>query len=297
VASALPEASPSVSLVADARAEAWASLANARRVTGDLVAAEEAWREADTFLAEGTGEPLLEARFCALKGSLRLAQRRTAEAIRLFRSACRLYRRVGDPHLAARTLISLGQAYEQAGRLGAAIRAACQGGRQLDPGREPELRLAAVHNLIHYLGEAGYPREALSLLREAAPLYRIHGGQMIALRMRWVESRLSRSLGNEVEALAELEEVRREFAARGMAFDAAQVALELAAAHAAAGRHEEVERLASELYPVFLSRGIPDEALVTLSLFLQAVERREATAEWVSGLALRLAELGPPHLR
>jgi tetratricopeptide (TPR) repeat protein len=292
LAEALPDASPSASLVADARAEAWACLANALRVVGDLPAAEDAWRTADAYLEEGTAEPLIEARLRVLKSSLRLTQGRTAEAIRLLRRSYRAYRRLGDPHLAARTLISLARAYEREGRLPAAIRAVYLGGRQLDAGREPDLLLVAVHNLIHYLGEAECSWEALTLLREAEPLYRLLGGRVISLRMRWMESRLLLSVGHPAEALATLGKVRQSFLDLGMTFDAALAALELATTHAAAGRHEEVARLAEEMYPIFISRGISDEALATLSLFVQAAERREATAELLARLCRRLEKLG-----
>lgn len=289
VAEALPEGSPSATLVADARAEAWACLANALRVMGDLRATEEAWATAERHLERGTGEPLIEARLAVLRAALRLTQGRTPEAVRLLRRAHRTYRRLGEPHLAARTLISLAAAYEKAGRLPAAIRAVYLGGRGLDPGREPELRLGAVHNLILYLHEAGYCWEALALLREAAPLYRLRAGHVRILRMRWLESRLLAGVGREGEAVETLEEVRRGFLAIGMGFDAALAALELAASHAGADRHEEVARLAAETYPVFLAEGIGGEALATLSLWLQAVERREATAECLARLGQRLA--------
>ena len=290
VAEALPEAWPSATLVADARADAWAGLANALRVMGELTAAEDAWSTADPYLEAGTGEPLIAARFASLKGSLRLTQGRTREAIRFYRRAYRTYRRLGDPHLAARALLSLALAYHRAGRLPAAIRAAYLGGKGLDPGREPELRLVAVHNLILYLDEAGCSFEALALLRLAEPVYRLHGGQVAALRRRWLESRLCHHAGEEAEALRALAEVREGFLDLGLALDAALAALELATAHAAAGRHEEVARLASETYPVFLARGVDGEALATLALLVQAVERNEATAGRIARLARRLGK-------
>ena len=80
-AEALPFTGRLAALTADSRAEAWASVANALRVRGSLREAEEAWGSAQFHLVFGSGDPMLKAKLLALKGSLRIEQRRLRQAI------------------------------------------------------------------------------------------------------------------------------------------------------------------------------------------------------------------------
>ena len=153
---------------------------------------------------------------------------------------------------------------------------------------DPALLLSAMHTLVTYLDEAGYSQHAAGLLERLRELHEAAPGDLNLIRLRWLEGKIAAGLGKQVEARAALNGVRREFLAKGMLYDAAVVALELAALYAEAGWTFEVEKLAEEMYPVFISRDLPREASATLLLFVDAVNRRAATAEWIRKLAADL---------
>jgi TPR repeat protein len=77
---------------------------------------------------------------------------------------------------------------------------------------------------------------------------------------------------------------RREFAARGMDYDAALALLEEAALLLGEGQVDEVKALALELAMVFDSKGVHREALAALRLFQEAAEKEQATAELARGI-------------
>ena len=80
--------------VLDLRARAHAYLGNAQRVLGELRSADTAFREAESLLARSmTGNELIVAEVMHLKSSLRRAQRRLDEAMRLTEQSLAIYRR------------------------------------------------------------------------------------------------------------------------------------------------------------------------------------------------------------
>src|SRR6185295_6222067 len=97
--------------------------------------------------------------------------------------------------------------------------------------------------------------------------------------LRWLEGRVSASMGRVEEAIAALRQVRGEFATRGIAYDTALATLELAALLAEQGRAGEVKDLARQMAFIFKAQGVPREALAALSLFRKAAEEEAVTAE------------------
>jgi tetratricopeptide (TPR) repeat protein len=83
-------------VVADLKARTWAARGEARRCRQDLSGAEEALREAASWLAQGTGDLLVEARLLEFEAALRRDQGRTGEAAGLFKQAAARYRQIGD---------------------------------------------------------------------------------------------------------------------------------------------------------------------------------------------------------
>ena len=104
------------------RGYAWAHLGNARRVSGNLPAAEEAFSSAEALWRpanDNAGDVLgYEARYFALKASLRRAQRLLPEALVLLDQALSAE---PDPSLRARILINKAKTCEEMGRIEEAI--------------------------------------------------------------------------------------------------------------------------------------------------------------------------------
>jgi tetratricopeptide (TPR) repeat protein len=121
--------------IADLRTRAWTELANALRINEHYEQAEAAFWQARTILETGTGDPLLEARINELEASLWNTQQRQEKAQSLLKAANRIYLRLGEHHLAGRTLVSQGLSLRIAGKPHDAARACDRPGPDLSPTR------------------------------------------------------------------------------------------------------------------------------------------------------------------
>jgi len=283
--------------IADLQARAWAFVGNTRRLRFDFQGAEEAFGQAYQELKKGTRDGLERAIFLDLKASLRRAQRRFDEALRLLQRAVDLFLSHGERHRAGRSLVNMATVRHHAGNLEEAISSLYQALPLIDPEREPRLLLCARHNLVDYTAGLGRFQEAHRLYRDARPLYRSFNEPWVQNRRRWVRGKIAKGLGQLRRAEAQFLAARDGFIAEGIPYDTALVSLELALLYAEQGRTEDLKRLASEMVPVFASRHIHREALAALSFFQQAVEAERAGAELVARVAayLRRAE-GDPEL-
>jgi tetratricopeptide (TPR) repeat protein len=268
---------------------AWAEAGNAERVASDLRAAEVALRRAADHLARGTGDPLPRARLLTLQASLRSDQSRFDEAVELAARAARLYRRAGDDHGCGRTLLKLATLHSYRDELEVACRLLERALDRIDAEREPRLAFAARHNRASFLERAGRAAEAAVELAAAEPLA---DAALDHLRVRWLAARIAIQRGRTAEGEGELVAVRREFLDRGLAYEAAQVSLELAVLYAEQGRSAEQRRLAEEMAPLFAARDVHSEARAALVLYCDAVETETASAALVRELVLRLDRAG-----
>ncbi|HTQ80672.1 MAG TPA: helix-turn-helix domain-containing protein, partial [Thermoanaerobaculia bacterium] len=205
---------------------AWAFVGNAHRVCGDLPAAEAAFQRSAELWRQGAAEPgsLSEVRLLELEASLRREQRRLPEALIL------LNRALAADHAGAskgrllikraKTLEELGDYEEAVANLGRAL-------PFVDGECDPRLALVVHFNLLEALQLLGQQTEVEERLPYVRDLTARLGNQLDLLRLRWVEARVAAARGRSAEALAGFEEVRGEFTARGIAYDAALVTLEL----------------------------------------------------------------------
>ena len=275
-------------------AYAFAFLGNARRVRGDLRGAEGAldralrlWRE------EAAGDPgfLDGSRLLGLQASLRIGQRRLAEARGLLAEAAAQ----AAPGLPlGRILIKDAYAQELLGDYDGAVETL----RRADPLiPETEVRLRWVlqfngmKNLCH-LGQAAEAERMLPALRALAARinYKLDG-----VRMRWLAAKIDAGVGRAREAVEALSWVRARFAADKIRYDEALVSLELAGLYLEQGRTADVKRLVLQMEPVFRDKGVHEEARKALDLFRRAVKMETATPELAGRVAgyLRRAQHDP----
>lgn len=271
--------------IEDLRARAWAYVANSRRVKADLRGAEEAFTLAFNYLRQGTRDLVEKAVLLDLKASLLRAQRRFHEAVRILRRAISTFLEVGEKHRGGRSLVKMSTIHHMAGNPEAAIPLLYQALDLIDPIREPRLVLAARHNLIDDLAEAGQFMEAQKLLVRARPLYQQFPQPWPQNARKWVEGKIARGLGQAAQAEALFLRARDGFLLEGAAYDLALVSLELASLYAAQGRVAELKRVAEEMVPIFSSRQIHREALAALSFWKQAVDAERAGVDLVTGVA------------
>jgi len=274
----------------DVLALAWACLGNARRVGTDLRGAAVALDAAEEHLERGVGDPLTRAQVLTLKASLRRDQRRFAEAEALLNAVIAIYRQVGEPHLEGRSLIKQAEGFRTSGRPADALPLLRQALGLIDEGEDARLLLCAHHNLASCLVDLGRLEEAEAVLADSRPLYDRHPDFSTRLRRRWLAGSLAAARGEEGEAEAAFTEVHRGFIDRGLGYDAALVALDLAALHAAAGRTEEVKALAEEMLPIFRSRDVHREAIATLLIFQRAALAEAVTVDMVRQMAEHLRQ-------
>ena len=282
-------------LVNDFKARAWACLGEMLRNQADLRAADVALAVAESLLAIGTGDVFEEARLFEIKALLRRDQRRIDEAHGLLDEVIAVYRQYRDFHLVGRAFVQKGSVHGAAGELEPAVRWLRKGLGLLDPTRERRLELSARHNLMLYLHESGRDQEAWFLLKASRPEFLEHGGELLNLRLRWLEGKIQQALGQLREAEQALTEAHAGFLRQGAGFSAALVCLDLAGLYAAQSRTEEMRRLAEEMLPIFRSRDIHREAIAALIVFQQAVRMEKLSSSLLEEIRsfLRLARTDP----
>ncbi len=284
------------------RGYAWAHDGNARRVLGDLRNADESFSIADAWWEAGqagVGDVLgYEPVLFDLKASLRIAQRRFEEAFILLDHLFVLHMEDGgrpeyqDPHLAGRALIKKALALSEMEDPGRAIELLQQAQPLVDAGRDPRLFLCLRHNLLWNLTSVEGYEAAHTMLQEVADLCREQGNHPLnLLRVRWAEGRIAAGQGRMEAAIEIFQELRQEFAQRGIAYDAALVTIELTALYAREGYTAEVKKLSLEMAKIFGAQDVPREAIAAMLFFQKAAEREHATAKLAREVSAFLEKL------
>lgn len=265
--------------VADLQARAWAELANAQRINLQLSTAEATFLEAwDRFEQGSLGEEL-EARINSLEASLLRAQRRIPEALSLLEETQKLYRRLGDQHLAARTLIQKGQVLRDEGRPEDELPCLREALSLLDPQRDPELTATTMCNLIETMVQVGQVKEAGRLLLKSDLRTAFADQPLNLLKLRWAEAKIMLARGQVDRAGEVFCEVREEFSNREQHYDAALVALDEAAFWLSEGDVDGVQDIVEEAYETFRVLGISREATKALYFLFEACRYQVVSEE------------------
>jgi tetratricopeptide (TPR) repeat protein len=286
------------------RSLAWAGLGNASKVQGDLSGAERSFEMSDSWWEAGTAgtEDALgyESILLDLKASLRMAQRRFPEALKLLDRAVDLFLEGQpehrDPHLAGRSLIKRAAVLIEMGSSESVIQALKKANGLIDPDRDPRLLLCIRHNLVDNLSKMGRHTEAADLLPNLRALAAAQGSALDRLRLTWVEGRIAAGLGDHDRARRLLTEVRQTFLADGNPYEAALATLDLVIPHLEEGNTAEVRALADEMVTVFRQHDVSREALAALLLFQEAARRETATAALAREVAASLTRGEPGAL-
>ncbi|MEM7480195.1 MAG: tetratricopeptide repeat protein [Acidobacteriota bacterium] len=268
-------------LLADLEAEAWGLIGNAERIRSDLRAADQALARARDLLAVGTGDPLAWAQVAAYESSVRRAQRRFGDALRLLDRTITIFRRAGDRQGEARSRVNRGVTLSFQGDHSAAIEELEAARALADFEIDRRLELTIEQNLLYCLMDSKRFDEALRLLPRVRRLSRRIDRPLDRLELDWLEGQLQADLGRRAEAEKLLESARRGYIRLGIGYSAALVSLDLACLLLEDGRDSEVRHLAVESLPIFLSRDVPSEAAAALALFRQAALAERATVEMV----------------
>ncbi|HEY2292724.1 MAG TPA: helix-turn-helix domain-containing protein [Thermoanaerobaculia bacterium] len=267
------------------RGYALAHLGNAKRVGGDLPAADQVFAKARKFWEAGEAAGvgfLSEAVVFGMEASLRINQRRFPEALSLLDEALAADKGTLRKHL----LISRANILELVGDFGGAITALREVVSSISAEGEPRLLWVVLFNLVNNLLQAGLPEEAEEWLSALEKLTIQIGNGLDTTRLHWLEGRVLSSLGRKEEAIVVLRKVREDFTNQRIAYDAALVSLELAALFFEVEQAGEVRSLARQILWILQSQGVHREALAALRLFCKAAEQETATL----AMARRLSE-------
>jgi tetratricopeptide (TPR) repeat protein len=281
-------------LQADLRAEGWRQLGNSFRICGQLPEAENALDRARDYCDRGTGDPLLRAWLLEQRASLDVFQRRFEEAIELAEKAGRIYRRLGELHNVASTMVQKAIALLYSGKPAPAIDTLNRAVPLIDRERDPYLLLASCHNLVLCYLDLGHPSQALALYFEAKALYREFQDALILLRMTWQEGRLLRDLGFLKGAEQALLQAREGFLERDLAYEVAVVSLDLTAVYVRLGKSDQVSQTVAETLPIFRALRVGRETLATLLQLRKVADREQEALSLIQLLTQRLEQLSKP---
>lgn len=266
--------------LADFRARVWAEFGNACRVADQLWEAERAFGKAFELFASGTGDPRLKVRLHDLQASLFGTLRHYALAAGSLDIVAELYRQLGEEHLAARTSITKALYLHYSGRTKEALALNARALAALDKEQEPELVVLAVKNELLYLVDSDRFQEANRLLFDNRRRFR-GLGRIVALRVRWIEGRISYGMEKWLSAEEVFREIALGFEEEKLGFARALTGLELSATLLQQERPTEAETEAAMSLEVFRSLGVAWEAVGATYLLIEAFRMQATTAELI----------------
>jgi tetratricopeptide (TPR) repeat protein/transcriptional regulator with XRE-family HTH domain len=252
-------------------------IGNIQRARNDFEEAAVAFETCSRLLAAGEGgDPydLLDVgRLMGMEASLRREQGRFTEALRLLREGLPIATKDIQPYLR----LNMGIVLEQMGDAESAIQVLEEAGRQAPRHLLLSARYAVGVNLVHL----GRHEEAEALLPEVARLCMETESKDYEMRVRWLSGRIAYGRGRTDEALGLFKSVQRAFIEQGNAYDAIVVALDLTKIYLGRGETMVVRRLAEEMAPVFVDKGVHHHAREALKLFETAALREAASVDFV----------------
>jgi tetratricopeptide (TPR) repeat protein len=266
-----------------ARSQGYAAFhrGNAFRAKGKLPESNAEFSRADVLWKAGApGDPerlLNEARVLGMEASLRREQGELRRALDLLDRALAIERSAHRTYLLinrANVLEDLGDSQEAVATLRRTI-------PLVDPERAPRLSWSLRFNLLVNLCHVERYTEAANEIEEVRALTLRHGYRIGLARLVWLEGWIAAGLGLFPEAENAFEQVRQEFLARDIPFDAGRASLELAVLYMEQGRTADVQKLARELAPIFQSQKASHELVAALMLFRDSVEEETLTLEMV----------------
>lgn len=258
--------------LADLQAQAGGAYGNAQRVCGQLREADETLALAWARCEQGGVSPKVRGLLLSQISSLRTFQRRLEEAVQLAQAAEEIFRELGDTQALARAVVQRAIALTYSGDNEPAAEILQGVIPILDREEDPQLFLAAHHNLARCYIDLGRPDEAVSLFVESRPLYQQCRDPLILLRASWQEGQLLREIGHLESAESALLRSRDGMIDHGLAYEAAMVGLDLADVYANLGRKEDLRRMITEAMPILRSMQAGREVLASLLRLRQAAE-------------------------
>jgi tetratricopeptide (TPR) repeat protein len=275
---------------------AYAHIANAQRVRGDLRSADESLHTVRSLVrVSGVTDSLVLAELDSLEGSLRRDQRKFRLSETLLQRAALLYSLCEEERLTARTLIKLGYLYSDAFQDEKAIATTQRGLAPLNWDEDASLVLCGHHNLAWSFCNQGRFDTAQQVVREIQQLYQQFTDPWTVGRFHWLDARIAVGLLRFEEADGAYTAAREGFLDNSYEYDVALVTLDHATLYLQQGRLSDLKALAEGLTVIFSARQLHHEATAALLLFQQAARQESLTGTFLMRLSryLHLARTLP----
>lgn len=241
------------SRINDVKARANVLTANARRLAGDRLGAEDYFRRAAAYLT-CPPEWIERAFYCQSLAALRQEQGRIDETLGLLWRAALLYGENSDLLEQGACLAELGFLYVQEDQMHRATMPLSQACEVLSLHRDSTLLVRARLALAVCYARLGQRTKALRSLRAVRALYdRVADSPQEMAHVTWMEGKVAVLTGNLEDAPGLLDTARKSFVRSGRLYDAAFASLDLAAALAKAQRLETLGPLIHDIVEGFVS--------------------------------------------
>jgi tetratricopeptide (TPR) repeat protein len=258
----------------------------------DYPAAEQGFIKARKMLPKEPWQEVL-AEICELEADLHLFRSEFEKALDLNDRAVELFRSVGKDELLARSLVARATTLGRARGWQSAIPDLEEALGHLDSTSQPDLLLAAHHNLILAYTVCGQHSKAIERLPETRTLC-IRVADPVALsQLLWTEALLKFAQGDYEAGERQALRARQDFASRGEFGYAAAVDLDLAEKSLELGRPANAVSYALCAMPIFESLEIHREALKALSLLARVATDQEIRLETIREIREYLEQLLP----
>ena len=268
-------------IVADARADAWATYANAVRETSDFEQAEDALRAARAHLEEGTGNPEEKAKYLNSLANVLIERGRLDESLATLRELETIYSHLDNLHMLGRVQVKRAFVMVKKREPEKAIQLLTRALELLDPVTDPRRQEIALHNLVVALIAADRLEEADSHMTELRRLHADQGGRLMLLRFRWLEGRLAYAKADLPAAQRLFAEVRSGFIELEIGIDVALVSLDLAEVLWHQGKGQDAQEKLQEAIPILRALGVHAEALAAMAFLEHAVRLETASRELI----------------
>src|SRR4029077_8328801 len=152
--------------------------------------------------------------------------------------------------------------------------------------RRPRLRCVLLYNQASSLCALDRAEEAEPIVREVRHLAEHLRNEIDLIKTLWLEGKCAAGMGRKAEALANLEQVRRDFEDLDLPFDYALATLDAVLLYREEGRFSEIKALAVKILEIFKAQKVHREAITSITLFQEAAESERVTLD----LILRLQD-------
>jgi tetratricopeptide (TPR) repeat protein len=278
--------------VHDLRAVGFAELANARRLARDLMGSEEEFTEcwAEWNAPRKQPDPLALAEICFLHGTLRMYQRRYAEAVDLLNKSLSLFEDEDDRRGQVQVLIQLAALNTHIGEPKRSIADLDRATFLIDEKAEPYLVFSVSTNKANVMARSGDYGSSMKELTKSRQLWKSVDWPLGTAEMDWVEAFVCHETGNLARAEELYISARTSFSDAHESLSGTLLALDLGVLYWDQARISEAIQTAAEVIPALQSLRLHPETLEAISILARAIRNQEVSQSLLKEVRARIQQ-------